>query len=43
MKVQLLTGSRRGQTIELPEGDAKKLIKKGAAKSLEIKKIKDKK
>ncbi len=40
MKVELLNGARRGQKIDLPEADAKKLIKKGVAKSLEKKKTK---
>ena len=35
MKVELLKGSRRGQRVDLPEVDAKKLIKKGHAKSLD--------
>ena len=33
MKVTLTAGSRNGQEIDLPEADAKKLIKKGHAKS----------
>ena len=33
MKVILTAGSRRGKTVELPEADAKKLIKKGHAKA----------
>ena len=33
MKVILTAGSRRGSTVDLPEADAKKLIKKGHAKA----------
>jgi hypothetical protein len=32
MKVTLTTGSRAGKEVDLPEVDAKKLIKKGHAK-----------
>jgi hypothetical protein len=35
MKVTLLTGSRANQTFDIPEKDAKKLIKKKMAKSLD--------
>lgn len=38
MKVELTAGSRKGHKVDLPEADAKKLIKKGHAKSLEKKK-----
>ena len=35
MKVRLRQGSRRGLVVELPEFDAKKLIKKGYAVSID--------
>ena len=37
MKVILTAGPRRGLTVDLPDVDAKKLIKKGHAKSAEKK------
>lgn len=34
MEVKMLSGTRRGQVIDLPEADAKKLIKKKMAESI---------
>ncbi len=42
MKVILTAGSRRGLTVDLPEADAKKLVKKGHAKLKAKPKKKDK-
>lgn len=38
MKVKLTSGVRRGAIVDIPEADAKKLIKKNFAESTEKKK-----
>lgn len=43
MKVILIGGLRNGKSVELPENDAKKLIKKGMAKAVSKPKGKAKK